>query len=141
MTSQSLKCTKIFYDGSCPICSKEVGMYRQQKARQILEWVDVSHPQFVPPLGQSAAELMQRFHVQTSAGELLSGAQAFVYLWAQLPGWRALALMARLPGMLPTMEWAYRQFLKRRPKIQKALQAKTAKVQPKPKTKPSTRLS
>jgi 3-demethoxyubiquinol 3-hydroxylase len=134
MVSSSLECAKIFYDGSCPICSKEVGIYRQQKARQNLEWIDVSQPQFVPPLGPSVTELMQRFHVQTATGELLSGARAFVYLWAQLPGWRVLALLARLPGVLSIMEWAYRQFLKLRPKIQKVLQAKTAQVQPKPKT-------
>jgi 3-demethoxyubiquinol 3-hydroxylase len=129
MVSSSPESAKIFYDGSCPICSKEVGIYRQQKASQTLEWVDVSQPQFVPPLGPSVTELMQRFHVQTATGELLSGAKAFVYLWAQLPGWRVLAWLARLPGMLPTMEWAYRQFLKRRPQLQKIFQAKKAQVQ------------
>jgi 3-demethoxyubiquinol 3-hydroxylase len=126
MTSSTPECAQIFYDGSCPICSKEVGIYRQQKARLTLEWVDVSHPEFVPPQGTSVTELMQRFHVQTTTGELLSCAQAFVYLWAQLPGWRALALLARLPGVLSTMEWAYQQLLKWRPQLQKIFQAKTA---------------
>lgn len=64
--------------------------------------------------------LMQRFHAITATGELLSGARAFVYVWALLPGWRHLARVARVPGVLWLMEAAYRIFLIFRPWMQTA---------------------
>jgi len=62
---------------------------------------------------------MARFHVITSNNELVSGAAAFVHLWQQLPGWRNLARLARLPGILNLMEFGYKKFLIFRPRIQK----------------------
>ena len=62
---------------------------------------------------------MARFHVITSNSEVVSGAAAFVHLWRQLPGWRNLARLAQLPGILNLMEFGYGKFLTIRPKIQK----------------------
>jgi predicted DCC family thiol-disulfide oxidoreductase YuxK len=50
---------------------------------------------------------------------LLSGAQAFLALWAALPGWRWLALAGRLPGAAWAMERGYRIFLRWRPALQR----------------------
>ena len=61
---------------------------------------------------------MQRFHVITPDGALLSGARAFVHVWSQLPGWRRLAKLAVVPGVLPAMEGSYRVFLVFRPWMQ-----------------------
>jgi predicted DCC family thiol-disulfide oxidoreductase YuxK len=52
-------------------------------------------------------------------GALLSGAQAFLALWAALPGWRWLALACRLPGAAWVLERGYRLFLRWRPMLQR----------------------
>ena len=44
---------------------------------------------------------MERFHVITPGGVLLSGARAFVYVWSQLPGWRHLARLAQSRKIAP----------------------------------------
>jgi len=62
---------------------------------------------------------MARFHVQDRDGQLLSGAAAFLALWAALPGWRWLALAGRLPGAAWLMERLYRLFLRWRPMLQR----------------------
>jgi len=64
---------------------------------------------------------MARFHVIASDGEIVSGAAAFVHLWQQLPGWKYIALLARLPGVLNLMELGYENFLRVRPSIQKII--------------------
>jgi len=46
-------------------------------------------------------------------------AQAFLALWAALPGWRWLALAGRLPGMAWVMERSYLLFLRWRPMLQR----------------------
>ena len=118
-TPNDLPCVNVMYDGSCPLCVREVQHYQQLKANQPLHWVDVSAPTAVLPEGKTSAELMQRFHVQTAEGRLLDGARAFVHLWQQLPGWRCLAMVCRLPGVVPLMEVTYNVFLRYRPALQR----------------------
>ena len=111
--------TTVLYDGSCPICSREINQYKKGDPLGEICWLDVSSPKFVAPLGQSKEALMKRFHVVKPNGELISGAAAFVHLWEQLPGWKNLARLGRLPGMLSLLEFGYEKFLSFRPKLQK----------------------
>ena len=111
--------TTVLYDGSCPICSREIQQYKKGDPQGEICWLDVSSPNFVAPPGQSAEALMQRFHVIRPDGSIVSGAAAFVHLWEQLPGWKKLARVGRLPGMLNLMEFGYENFLHFRPKLQK----------------------
>lgn len=110
---------QVYFDGSCPMCRREIAVYQNIKPDQPIDWVDVSKPETPLPKGQTKEQLMARFHTKTAQGELLSGAAAFVHVWAQLPGWRVLALLAKLPGMLWVMEKAYNGFLPVRPAIQR----------------------
>jgi predicted DCC family thiol-disulfide oxidoreductase YuxK len=111
--------TTVLYDGSCPICSREINQYKKGDPLAQICWIDVSSATFVAPPGHSKEKLMARFHVIASNGEVVSGAAAFVQLWQQLPGWKYIALLARLPGVLNLMEFGYEKFLRFRPKIQK----------------------
>jgi ubiquinone biosynthesis monooxygenase Coq7 len=111
-------CTAVLFDGSCPLCTREIGMYSKLPSRTPIAWIDISSPQYQPPIGTTRAALMQRFHVVTPNHALLSGAHAFVHVWSQLPGWRHLARLASVPGVLPAMELVYRLFLVIRPWMQ-----------------------
>ena len=108
----------VFFDGSCPLCTAEINQYKVLIPITEIRWVDVTEPNFTPPDGQTKEQLMQRFHVLNNNGELISGAAAFVYLWEQLPGWKRLAVIAKIPGALNVMEFGYKAFLKIRPQVQ-----------------------
>ena len=82
-------------------------------------FADVSDAALPLPPGTTRAQLLARFHVRTGDGELLSGAPAFLALWAALPGWRWLARIGRLPGAAWTMERLYGLFLRWRPTLQR----------------------
>lgn len=112
------QCVEVYFDGSCPLCRREIAVYQNIKPDQPIHWVDVSNPDSPIPPGRSTEQLMARFHTRTAEGVLLSGAEAFVHVWAQLPGWRVLALLAKIPGVLFLMEKAYNCFLPVRPAIQ-----------------------
>jgi predicted DCC family thiol-disulfide oxidoreductase YuxK len=112
----------VLYDGACPLCRREIAVYRGlQPLRPDTPvcFADVSDIALPVPPGTTREQLLARFHVRAADGELLSGAQAFLALWATLPGWRWLALAGRLPGAAWTMERAYRLFLRARPVLQR----------------------
>ncbi len=116
----------VLYDGACPLCRREIGVYRGLQlppSDSPVCFTDVNDTAFpllssLPP-GTTREQLLARFHVRCPDGELLSGAQAFLALWAALPGWRWLALTGRLPGGAWLMERGYRFFLRWRPMLQR----------------------
>ncbi|WP_426112912.1 thiol-disulfide oxidoreductase DCC family protein [Massilia sp. PWRC2] len=112
------RCTTVFFDGSCPLCRREIGLYRRLVPTTPIAWVDVSTGDAAPVAGRSCGELMARFHVRTADGRMLSGAAAFVALWLLFPGWRWLGKLGSLPAMPFLLERLYRGFLYVRPVIQ-----------------------
>jgi predicted DCC family thiol-disulfide oxidoreductase YuxK len=109
----------VLYDGTCPLCRREISVYRGLKSSTPVCFADVSDPAATLPSGTTREQLLARFHVRGSDGRLLSGAQAFLALWAALPGWRWLARVGRVPGMAWAMERTYRLFLRVRPALQR----------------------
>jgi predicted DCC family thiol-disulfide oxidoreductase YuxK len=109
----------VLYDGACPLCRREIDVYRGLRPNTPVCFADVSDPASLLPSDTTREQLLARFHVRGSDGQLLSGAQAFLALWAALPGWRWLALVGRLPGAAWVMEHLYRFFLRWRPALQR----------------------
>ena len=113
----------VFFDGSCPLCMREIGMYRRLESLNPINWLDVSvsDPQ-QHGIGLSQCDAMRRFHVMDQQGNLFSGAAAFSKLWQQFRGWRVLGYICSLPILSHIAEFSYRGFLKIRPLIQKLVQ-------------------
>ena len=112
----------VLYDGACPLCRREIGIYRglrPLRSDSPVCFADVSDAASPLPPGTTRDQLLARFHVRGRDGTLLSGARAFLALWAALPGWRWLALLGRLPGAAWVMEHTYRLFLRWRPTLQR----------------------
>lgn len=105
----------VFFDGSCPLCRVEIGYYRRKDQSGTLCFVDISEEGAVLPEGITQQQAMTRFHVRASDGRLLSGAAAFVEIWARLPKWHWAARTASLPGVMLALEMGYRTFLPFRP--------------------------
>ncbi len=111
----------VLFDGACPLCRREIGIYSNLKSSSPVCFADVSDAALPIPPGATREQLLARFHVRSQDGALLSGAQAFLALWAVLPGWRWLARAGRLPGAAWAMEHAYRFFLRWRPTLQRVV--------------------
>jgi predicted DCC family thiol-disulfide oxidoreductase YuxK len=80
----------VFHDGSCPLCAREMEVYRKSAGADALRFVDVSAAANDAAPGLSREAAMRRFHILTADGRLVSGGPAFVALWLTLPGWRWL---------------------------------------------------
>lgn len=107
----------VYFDGSCPLCTAEIGHYAACRGAERLRFVDVSAPGADPGPGLSPEEALRRFHVRWADGRLLSGASGFAAIWGLLPGWRLAARIAALPGVLRLLELGYRAVLPLRPAL------------------------
>lgn len=110
----------VFYDGACPLCRREIGLYRGQAGAEALSFIDVATaPPEALPAATSQTQLLSRLHVADEDGRLLSGAAAFFALWQRLPAWRWLGRLGRVPAIVRAAEWGYRGFLRLRPALQR----------------------
>lgn len=102
----------VYYDGGCPVCSREIAYYRARDGAQDLEWVDVSgeQPTRLGP-GLTPAQALARMHVRRADGTLVSGAAAFAEIWRAMPGFRWLGHLLAVPPITFCAEIAYRVFL------------------------------
>lgn len=107
----------VYYDGSCSLCRAEIEFYRRSDNSDALSFVDVSETDASIPAGLTQQRALERFHVRAGNGQILSGAAAFVEVWARLPRWQWAARAAALPGAMAALELGYRLFLPVRPVI------------------------
>jgi len=119
----------VLFDGACPLCRREVGLYQSLTPSEPVDWLDVSDAT-APLCPEDRSRYLARFHVRKPDGQMLSGAQAFVALWLTLPGWRWLGRIGRLPGVTPVLEVFYRGFLIIRPRLQRWARAAEGSQRP-----------
>lgn len=111
----------VYYDGSCPLCSREIAFYASRTGSDQLVFVDVSQEVDDPAHDLTSDDALRRLHVRCQDGELTSGALAFVEIWRSLPNWRWLAKAASFPGGVAVLEMLYRGFIWIRPAISRSL--------------------
>ena len=111
---------QVFYDGSCPICTREIGYYRNCAGAGSIDWVDV-HAAKDDDLPQSLDRdtAMARFHVRTGTGELRSGADAFATLWRGLDRFRWIGRLFNNRPSLWMLDRVYDAALVVRPWLQR----------------------
>ena len=102
----------VWFDGSCPLCSREIALMRRLDHRHAIDFVDIAGDGAACPIDRR--RLLDRFHVR-EGDTMLSGAAAFAAMWREIPMLRPLGLAARNPGMLRLLERLYLGFLAIRP--------------------------
>jgi len=119
---------RVFYDGDCPMCQREIAFLSARALPGTLDLVDISNPdgaasnadiEIAPGLKRS--EALKRMHVQRSDGTVVSGAGAFAAMWQNVPRVRWLARAAAKWPLRPLLDVAYRGFLIVRPSLQRAI--------------------
>lgn len=105
----------VWFDGGCPLCTREIALMRRLDRRGAIEFVDVAGDGSCPI---NRATLLARFHARED-GVMLSGAAAFAAMWRAIPLLRPFGLAARNKWILGAFEWLYRRFLVVRPALQR----------------------
>jgi predicted DCC family thiol-disulfide oxidoreductase YuxK len=108
---------RVWYDGACPLCLREIALMRRLDKRGAITFVDVAVGSD-PSCPVDRATLLARFHAEED-GVVHSGAAAFAAMWRAIPLLRPLGLAARNRLVLRVLEAAYLRFLKLRPRLQR----------------------
>jgi predicted DCC family thiol-disulfide oxidoreductase YuxK len=108
---------KVWFDGACPLCQREIALMRRLDKRGSITFIDVAGGAD-PSCPIDRTQLLARFHAEEN-GVVHSGAAAFAAMWRAIPLLRPLGLAARWPLVLRGLDAAYLQFLKLRPRLQR----------------------
>lgn len=112
---------RVWFDGACPICTREIALMRRLDRAGRIDFIDASSAGGGEcPLDR--ALLLERFHAQEQGGPIVSGAAAFAAMWRAIPLLRPIGLLAKFPPALACLELFYRAFLKIRPALTRRLQ-------------------
>ena len=111
---------KVFFDGKCPLCAREITFYQRQQGANDIDWVDAhkaSASDF--PEGLTRENALKRFYVIGPKGNLLSGGKGFVLLWMALPKFSFMGNMFNNKYTGWVLGCAYKIFVLNRPWMQR----------------------
>lgn len=110
-TSMASTRPRVFYDGECPLCRREINHYRRLDRESRLDWIDITQrSDELARHGLSYEKAMARFHVLDFDGKWQTGAHGFAVLWSHLPYFRWLAWVTRRLRLLSPLDFLYRHF-------------------------------
>lgn len=101
----------VFFDGQCPMCSREIAHYRKLRGSDAIQWVDVhADDGGLEKYGLNKEAALARFHVLDAQGKWKTGAFGFIEMWHYLPRWRVLARIITALRLGAPLDWGYGHF-------------------------------
>ena len=98
---------RVLYNGSCPICSKEIEHYQRYSEG---EGLSIAYDDLMTEARESwtidedsAAKALR----VRRGDQVLVGVDAFLALWEAMPRYRLLARLVRLPVIFTLARWVY----------------------------------
>jgi predicted DCC family thiol-disulfide oxidoreductase YuxK len=105
----------VYFDGLCPLCSREIAHYRKRLTGEDVRFVDITDPSFdAAAHGLDTRQVHRVMHIK-EGDRLRTGLDAFVALWQRVPGFGWLARLARKPVAHQLLTAAYHAFAFVRP--------------------------
>ena len=105
--------TRALYNGDCPVCDAEMCRYQSYSERRALPIAyDDLNKIDLSEWGVSEDQATRLLHV-LHEGRLHIGFDAFLVLWEQMPRFRFVARIGRLPGIFPVLSWIYAEVVAR----------------------------
>lgn len=105
--SQSRVQTRALYNSDCPVCNAEMCTYNAySQAQDLAIAFDDLNQIDMEKWGVTEDEATRLLHVIHN-DKLYIGFEAMVILWEQMPRYRWMARIARVPGLYQILDWSY----------------------------------
>ena len=110
---------QVFFDGGCPVCSREMAVLLRRDRRRLIEFIDIAAPGFdASAWGREQSQFLAAMHARLPDGSWALGVEAFRNIYSLL-GFRWLVAPTRLPGIRQLLDAAYRVFARNRTRLQR----------------------
>lgn len=113
----------VYFDGSCPLCSREIKFIKSKDKKELIKAVDIDDPSFKPEtLRKTKEELMKKIHAELhlpNENKLIEGVDVFRELYSRI-GLGFILWPTKLPILKQLTDLAYMAFAKNRLRISKA---------------------
>lgn len=107
---------KVYYDGLCMVCSKEINYYKNQIGAENIDFIDIFSTSFDPVYeGVDPVSIHRVMHARRPDGTLATRMDAFIEIWKSLPKFRRLAQIAQNSYVRMGLDIGYLGFSKIRP--------------------------
>jgi len=115
-SGSSAKKLRVYFDGLCVLCSREIAHYQRQKGSEAIDFVDICGPDFDAQLENLDPHQLHRImHARRPDGSLATRVQAFIEIWDRLPRYRTLSRIAKWTPVNKALELGYSCFARVRP--------------------------
>ena len=107
---------QIFYDEWCPVCKKEINMYRKYNI-DTLEYIDIRETNIHKKYNLDPVEIRKHMHALKD-GKIYTGVDAFSLIWKEIPKFRWLDKVVNYKLVRPISDMGYNIFaLRIRPRL------------------------
>ena len=97
---------KVYFNNSCKICRSEINLYKKENIKEI-EWIDITNnSKAEKETLKKDKDLLRRLHVKEN-GEIIEGAEAFLYVWKKIPKYKFLYTFFKLPIIFTLFNFGY----------------------------------
>ncbi len=109
---------EVFFDGDCPLCSREVAFLRGRSSLRTVRFTDIATlgPPGQQRAGRTRDALMDRIHARLGDGTVIEGVEVFRRLYERL-GWGWLVAPTRWPILRQLADAAYALFARNRMRL------------------------
>ena len=102
---------KVFYDGKCGLCSKEINYYKKIAPKNTFEWYDIAtNKKDLKHIKVSQYDALMYLHVLDNQSNLKIGVDAFISIWSQLKFWNLLSILIKAPLIYSLAKFMYKVF-------------------------------
>lgn len=124
----SVPAVEVFFDGDCPLCTREVAMVRRLDRKARVRFTDIAAPEFdANAIGRTQEDLMARIQGRLPDGSFIEGVEVFRRMYA-VTGLGALVAFTRIPGISHALDAGYRWFARNRLRLTGRCNTDTCKV-------------
>jgi len=112
---------KVFYDGACHLCFREVNHYKKRDVNAQIDIVDISQASFdAANYGLENKAVNLHMHAIDESGQVFKGIDCFVEIWRRVPSFQRLIPFFENKYLRPILDFGYDVFARHiRPRLPK----------------------
>ena len=103
---------KVYFDGNCGLCSKEISYYKRIDKINTFDWVNIYNDDTdLKKFGITKSEALMELHALDENGKMYKGVDSFILIWRNLSFfWSILGILVSFYPIYLIAKFAYRKF-------------------------------